>query len=86
MPYLISHLYARFRRYARQHSDQQQEGQTRMQRLQAFILSIHLPVFDSLMQDHLRPLHLAWFFLAGRYYSMAKRWLQVRLVRQPLPT
>lgn len=84
VPYLAAYLYTRFRRHARQQQQQQQENpsstatQTRWQRLALW--SLNLPAFDSLMQDHVRPLHLALFFLMGRYYSLSKRWFQIRYV------
>lgn len=35
------------------------------------------------MQEHIQPIHLALFFLIGRYYSLAKRVLRVRYVSPP---
>lgn len=83
LPYLIAALYTRLRRYARQQQASQdsiQQPVTKWQRIRHFLLSLNLPAFDSLMQDHIRPVHLALFFLFGRYYSLSKRWLRIRYV------
>lgn len=40
--------------------------------------SFSLPTFESLMDEHVRAVHLAVFYLFGRYYHVAKRLLGIR--------
>jgi peroxin-10 len=41
------------------------------------LAEIQLPAFESLVEQHLRPVHLAAFYLTGRYYHIAKRVLSL---------
>jgi len=38
----------------------------------------NLPTFEALLNEHLRSVHLAVFYLFGRYYHVAKRLLRIR--------
>lgn len=42
-----------------------------------------LPTFETLTQDYLRSVHLAVFYLFGRYYHLSKRGAGIRFVRCP---
>jgi peroxin-10 len=44
------------------------------------LAKLELPTFDSLIDQHLRPIHLAAFYLTGRYYHTAKRIVGIRYV------
>jgi hypothetical protein len=44
------------------------------------LAALQLPPFASLVEEHLKPLNLALFFLVGKYYSTAKRALRIRYV------
>jgi hypothetical protein len=46
--------------------------------------SLTLPPFTALVDDQLRPINLALFFLVGKYYSMAKRAVRVKYVSRSL--
>jgi hypothetical protein len=48
-------------------------------------LAVELPSFETLTEDYLRSVHLAIFYLSGRYYSLSKRASGIRFVR-PLPS
>ncbi|GAA5973653.1 hypothetical protein JCM11641_005063 [Rhodosporidiobolus odoratus] len=39
-----------------------------------------LPSFETLIEDYLRSVHLAVFYLCGRYYSLSKRAIGVRFI------
>lgn len=55
--------------------------------LQRLLLRLNMPTFEELVDQHIKPFHLAVFYLTGRYYSIAKRWLKIRYVstQPPLP-
>lgn len=40
--------------------------------------SVDLPSFETLIDEHLRAIHLAIFYLFGRYYNLSKRILRMR--------
>lgn len=40
--------------------------------------SVELPSFETLIDEHLRAIHLAIFYLFGRYYHLSKRVLRIR--------
>lgn len=44
-----------------------------------------LPSFETLTEDYLRSMHLAIFYLSGRYYSLSKRATGIRFVSQTEP-
>lgn len=46
--------------------------------LLSLLSSVELPSFGSLLDEHLRAVHLAIFYLFGRYYNISKRLLRVR--------
>lgn len=46
--------------------------------LASLFSSIELPHLESLLDEHLRAIHLAVFYLVGRYYQVSKRLLGVR--------
>lgn len=50
-----------------------------LDRLAAF--AKELPSFETLTEDYLRSVHLAVFYLFGRYYNLSKRATGVRFVR-----
>lgn len=39
-----------------------------------------LPSFEAMTEDYLRSVHLAIFYLAGRYYNLSKRFVGIRFV------
>ena len=93
-PYAFGLGYSRFRRDLLRMQDHHQALQevtsdkdelaSQISWLQKLLLKLYLPTFDDLVDQHIRPLHLAIFFLTGKYYSLAKRFLQVRyLSTQP---
>lgn len=45
-------------------------------------LAPDLPSFESLTEDYLRSVHLAVFYLFGRYYHLSKRGAGIRFVRR----
>ena len=44
-------------------------------------LSVELPTFETITEDYLRSVHLAVFYLWGRYYNLSKRAAGIRFVR-----
>ena len=46
--------------------------------LASLLGSLQLPTFEGLMDEHVRAIHLAIFYLFGRYYHLAKRLLSTR--------
>jgi peroxin-10 len=46
--------------------------------LASLMSAVELPTFESLVDEHLRAVHLAIFYLFGRYYHLAKRLLRIR--------
>jgi peroxin-10 len=46
--------------------------------LLSLLTSVELPSFESLIDEHLRAIHLAIFYLFGRYYNLSKRLLRIR--------
>ncbi|KAK9894221.1 hypothetical protein P389DRAFT_184403 [Cystobasidium minutum MCA 4210] len=46
--------------------------------LLSLLPSVELPSFESLIDEHLRAVHLAVFYLFGRYYHLSKRFLRIR--------
>lgn len=42
-----------------------------------------LPSFETLTEDYLRSVHLAIFYLFGRYHNLSKRFTGIRFVRRP---
>ena len=51
-------------------------------RLRRFVLSIEPPPFDELIGKHFTAVHLAVFYLYGRYYHLSKRLVGIRYVRR----
>lgn len=45
-----------------------------------------LPPFERIRDDHVRAVHLALFYLFGRYYHLSKRLTGIRYVRNHPPT
>ena len=43
-------------------------------------ISTELPTFETLTEDYLRSVHLAVFYLWGRYYNLSKRAAGIRFV------
>ncbi|KAL7005053.1 peroxisome biogenesis factor 10 [Cystobasidiomycetes sp. EMM_F5] len=55
--------------------------------LLSLLNNIELPAFENLINEHVRAIHLAIFYLFGRYYHLAKRFFRIRyLSLQPRPT
>lgn len=50
-------------------------------RLRRTVLAIEPPPFDELIGKHFTAVHLAVFYLYGRYYHLSKRLVGVRYVR-----
>lgn len=46
-------------------------------------LATSLPTFETLTEDYLRSIHLAVFYLTGRYYNLSKRAAGIRFVGVP---
>lgn len=46
--------------------------------LLSLLPSVEMPSFESLINEHLRAIHLAIFYLFGRYYHLSKRILRIR--------
>lgn len=46
--------------------------------LLSLLSSVELPSFETLIDEHLRAIHLAIFYLFGRYYNLSKRFLRIR--------
>ena len=59
-------------------------GETRwsIARLRRFVLSIEPPPFDEPIGKHFTAVHLAVFYLYGRYYHLSKRLVGIRYVRR----
>lgn len=57
---------------------------TLLQRLTDRVASMapDLPTFETLTEDYLRSVHLAVFYLFGRYYHLSKRGAGIRFVRR----
>ena len=59
------------------------QQKNRMNRLLDYLAEMgeDLPTFEAMTEDYLRSVHLAVFYLAGRYYNLSKRFAGIRFVR-----
>lgn len=78
VPYLLSWHYARFRKRLRDNARQRKQN-TRLQKMTNTLVRA-LPTYDTLVGDYMRSVHLASFYLFGRYYDFAKRATGVRYI------
>lgn len=77
LPYAISKLYGRFRRRM---TAIREGAVSTTDRMTKALASVEWPSFDSLVDNHFRSVHLAVFYLTGRYYHLAKRLVGIRYV------
>ena len=80
LPYALSKLYSRFRRRM---TAIREGASSASDKISQTLASIEWPSFESLVDDHLRAVHLAVFYLTGRYYHLAKRVVGIRYVSSP---
>ncbi|KPV76952.1 uncharacterized protein RHOBADRAFT_12226, partial [Rhodotorula graminis WP1] len=66
-PYCLARIYAKLRRSLITRHESQQTAQAE-----------DLPSFETLTEDYLRSVHLAVFYLFGRYYNLSKRAVGIR--------